>query len=159
MGTWIWVIIVVIAASAASLGLYKFASSRNWVVTQGKVLSSSIEELRRTNQMLINEGASNFEYRVNVSYEYSVGGQTYSNETVSAGFPSVFESLNDAENIIAKYAVDKTIDVYYDSANHRSAALITAEGIPMGGLIAVFVMVLAIGGIIISVLKFGVLSS
>lgn len=158
MSTWIWVIIVIVAALAASIGLFKLSSSRNWLATEGKVIASSVEEIRQTNQMLINEGASNFEYKVNVKYEYSVDGQSYTGDVVTAGLPNVFDSQSDAENIVAQYSNDKTIELFYDPSKPQNSALITAKSVPITGFVIMFLMIVAIAGAIIFIVKSGILS-
>jgi hypothetical protein len=159
MSTWIWVVIVTIVVATTLIGLSKLSSSRNWSATEGKVISSSVQELRRTNQMLINEGASNFEYKVNVQYEYSVNGQSYTNDVVFVGLPTIFDDKSDADNIVAKYEGDKTIEVFYEPNNPQNAALITAKNIPITGLVVMLLMVVGIASGIIILLKSGILNS
>jgi cytochrome c-type biogenesis protein CcmE len=159
MSTWIWVVIVTIVVATTLIGLSKLSSSRNWSATEGKVISSSVQELRRTNQMLINEGASNFEYKVNVQYEYSVNGQSYSNDVVFVGLPTIFDDKSDADNIVAKYEGDKTIEVFYEPNNPQNAALITAKNISITGLVVMLLMVVGIASGIIILLKSGILNS
>ena len=159
MSTWIWVVIVTIVVATTLIGLSKLSSSRNWSATEGKVISSSVQELRRTNQMLINEGASNFEYKVNVQYEYSVNGQSYTNDVVFVGLPTIFDDKSDADNIVAKYEGDKTIEVFYEPNNPQNAALITTKNIPITGLVVMLLMVVGIASGIIILLKSGILNS
>jgi len=158
MSTWIWIVIVIIVVVAASIGLSKLSSSRNWPATEGKVMSSSVEEMRQTNQMLINEGASNFEYKVNVQYEYSVDGQSYVGNVVSAGLPSIFDSKADADNLVAEYSAGKKIEVFYEPDRPQNAALITAKSIPVVGIAIMLLMIIAIAGGIIYLLKSGILN-
>ena len=159
MSAWIWVVIVTIVVATTLIGLSKLSSSRNWPATEGKVISSSVQELRQTNQMLINEGASNFEYKVNVQYEYSVNGQSYTSNVVFAGLPTIFDGKADADNIVAKYEGDKTIEVFYEPNNPQNAALITAKNIPIAGLAVMLLMVIAIASGIIYFVKSGILNS
>lgn len=89
--------------------LKKAISSRNWLETHGKVISSEVVG-----------GRGN--YRPNISYEYSIFGTKYLSNVVFIG-SGWGSSQKSAQRISNRYPVGKEVKVYHNSANPREAAL------------------------------------
>jgi hypothetical protein len=121
----------VYAMLLAPLGLLLFAAAyktlqvraaRDWPSTPGRVVISTAEV--REVKVLDSERASGhrFEERnfANIVYEYSVSGQTLSNNRVSIG-----EDLGNFQvaETIARYPVGAAVTVYYNSRHPRDAVL------------------------------------
>ncbi len=121
----------VYAMLLAPLGLILFAAAykalqvraaREWPSTPGKVVISAAEV--RDIKVLDSERESGhrFEQRnfANIVYEYSVSGQTLSNNRVSIG-----EDLGNFQvaETLARYSVGAAVTVYYNPRHPREAVL------------------------------------
>lgn len=158
MSSWVWGAAVIFIVLVVLVGFFKFAGSRNWSETQGKVTSVSVEGIRKTSAQQVNSSEGLFDYKVDISYSYSVEGQEYTGTVLTAGIPNVFSSKTDADDIVTKFAVGRQVDVYYAPSSPENSALITAKSVPIAGIIGIFIFILAVGGIIFGVIKSGILA-
>jgi Protein of unknown function (DUF3592) len=121
----------VYAMLLAPLGLLLFAAAyktlqvraaRDWPSTPGKVVMSNAEVRQVKVLDSDRESGHRFEERnfANIVYEYSVSGQTLSNNRVSIG-----EDLGNFQvaETIARYPVGAAVTVYYNSRHPRDAVL------------------------------------
>ena len=121
----------VYAMLLAPLGLILFAAAyktlqvraaRDWPSTPGKVVISAAEVREVKVLDSDRESGHRFEERnfANIVYEYSVSGQTLSNNRVSIG-----EDLGNFQvaETLARYPVGAAVTVYYNSRHPREAVL------------------------------------
>ena len=121
----------VYAMLLAPLGLLLFAAAfktlqvraaRDWPSTPGRVVISNAEVREVKVPDSGRESGHRFEERnfANIVYEYSVSGQTLSNNRVSIG-----EDLGNFQvaETIARYPVGAAVTVYYNSRHPRDAVL------------------------------------
>jgi hypothetical protein len=121
----------VYAMLLAPLGLLLFAAAyktlqvraaRDWPSTPGRVVISTAEVRQVKVPDSDRESGHRFEERnfANIVYEYSVSGQTLSNNRVSIG-----EDLGNFQvaETIARYPVGAAVTVYYNSRHPRDAVL------------------------------------
>lgn len=101
----------------SSGALRQVKASTAWPRTQGSILSATVGE---------QQGFGNdSEYagpRSNITYEYQVAGVTYTSNRVSFGqFAS--GSLDQAEQLVARYPAGTTVEVRYNPEDPRVAVL------------------------------------
>ncbi len=157
MSTWIWISIVALALLTVLVGLQKFKSTTDWLPINGRVISSSIEEIKNTNSQQTSQGTSRYDYKVNIKYEYTVESKNYTGEAITAVLPNIFDLEADAKKILSTYPTDKETNIFFNPKNPSESALITAKSIPTIFFIFIFVFIGLIGGGIIFILKSGIL--
>ena len=158
MNSWYWTIIVLATLAVVAYSFVKLSSSRNWVSTQGNVVSVSIEPIYKTNTQQSAVADQSFNYKVNIRYEYSVDGQSFAGDRLMVGLPNVVTNKNDADDLSVKYSANNAAAIYYDPANPSQSALITGKSVPVIGFIMLGLMILLIGGIIVFIVKSGILN-
>ena len=125
-------------------------AAREWPSTPGRVVASN-SELRDVRVLDDSrENGYSFEQRnfANIVYEYSVSGQTLSNNRVSIG-----ENRGNFQvaETIARYPVGTVVTVYYNSLHPRDAVL--ERDLPQGlwgclGIGTAIALVIAFGAVI-----------
>jgi hypothetical protein len=158
MGTWVWVFIVIVVLLVVFISLFKLSASQNWEETQGNLVSISIEEITHNHMRQETGSDGRFDYKINLDYQYSVDGKTYTGNVLMVGVPNVFDRASDAENVVKKYSNLENIDVFFNPQNPQDSALMTAKNIPIVGFVIMFLMVVCIGGGIIFLLNSGLLA-
>jgi hypothetical protein len=116
--------IVIIVFGAGLFGsvawLYLFArSSVRWSETQGRILTATLG-----GDYVSSDVASARQYRVLVTYEYEVGGRTFTGDRIQFG-DSLFAWHWASSRHPARvgYRPDQTIAVYYDPAHPHHCTL------------------------------------
>ena len=99
-----------------------------------------------------------FNYKVNIRYEYSVDGQTFMGDQLTAGLPNIVTHKNDADDLLTTYSPDSISAIYYNPANPSQSALITGKSIPIAGFIIIGVMIIVIIVGISFIIKSGILN-
>lgn len=158
MNSWYWIVFVLITFAVAAYGFLKLSSSRNWISTQGKVTSASIEPIYKNNTQQSAVADQSFNYKVNIRYEYSVDGQTFMGDQLTAGLPNIVTHKNDADDLLTTYSPDSISAIYYNPANPSQSALITGKSIPIAGFIIIGVMIIVIIVGISFIIKSGILN-
>ncbi len=107
--------------------------SLNWSSTVGRVTKSYIRQEMNYEQ-------NNTVYYPEVEYEYEFLGTTYTGDRINFGGSSGDSNRKKSEEILAQYALDKNVTVYYDSNTPKDAVLERKVG--MGGKILLIVGIL-----------------
>ena len=111
-----------------ALLLFFFAGRRatkaasNWPFVRGKIVSSSIEAISKTEN-----GRTRTTYSPAVEYAYRVNGADYRSRQIKLGI-TVFGSQTSAQKQAARYKPGSEVDVHYDPANPSNAALENPTG-------------------------------
>lgn len=158
MSSWCWIVLVLLTFAVAAYGFSKLSGSRDWISTQGKVTSASIEPIYRSNTQQSAVADQSFNYKVNIRYEYSVNGQTFMGDQLTAGLPNIVTHKNDADDLLTTYSPDSIKAVYYNPANPSESALITGKSIPIAGFIIIGIMIIVIVVSISFIIKSGILN-
>ena len=158
MSSWYWIVLVLLTFAVAAYGFLKLSGSRDWISTQGKVTSASIEPIYRSNTQQSAVADQSFNYKVNIRYEYSVDGQTFMGDQLTAGLPNIVTHKNDADDLLTTYSPDSISAIYYNPANPSQSALITGKSIPIAGFIIIGVMIIVIIVGISFIIKSGILN-
>jgi hypothetical protein len=107
------------------------ARSEAWPSTTGKVVelkvvaesTSSRSQGGRWFSPGISSTTTSVTYRPVITYEYSVGRQTFRSTNITvAGFDGTSEK-KDAQEVVDRYVVGMTVDVYYDPGNPAFSVL------------------------------------
>lgn len=123
-------------------GLYFLVKSGNWSDVEGQVKHSNIVEIHHRANTKMGEIGGLFDYRLELSYEYSVGGKNYLGERIYAGVDNVFSDRGLAEQALADYPVGKIVTVYVDPKNPARSSLLTSKSIGTKGLVILIALVL-----------------
>jgi hypothetical protein len=97
----------------------KLSASKNWPTVRGTVVSSKVVE----DSTFGRGGKSNVIYHTDVSYRFSVNGETYESNVFSLGAPKSFVDRSDAEKVLAAYAVRREVTVYHEPGNPVRSSL------------------------------------
>ena len=68
-------------------------------------------------------GKSNVIYHSDVSYRFSVNGETYESNVFSFGAPKPFVDRSEAERVLAAYQVGREVTVYHEPGNPVRSSL------------------------------------
>jgi preprotein translocase subunit SecF len=158
MNSWVWIAIIVIVLAVVLYSFAKLGSSRNWESTEGTVVSASIEEIYRNNTQQNQVGDQSFNYKVTISYQYKVGGQTFTGDQLTAGLPNIVSNRVDADDLLQKYVPNASAEIFYNPKQPNESALITGKSIPIAGFVIFGVMIILIGGGIGFIVKSGILN-
>ena len=158
MNSWYWIVIVLVTLAAVAYSFLKLSSSRDWISTQGNVISASIEPIYKNNTQQSAVADQSFNYKVNIRYEYSVDDQTFIGDQLTVGLPNVVTNKNDADDLLATYSPNSAATIYYDPANPSQSALITGKSVPVIGFIILGLMIIIIGAVIVFIVKSGILN-
>jgi hypothetical protein len=83
-------------------------NSRNWPITEGKVVHSGVQAHHSTDD----EGDTSTTYGASIQYEYSVSGQEI--QGTRRSFTDMrTNSVRRAEQILARYPQDSSVKVYH----------------------------------------------
>lgn len=157
MSSWFWVVISLVTLALVSYSFVKLSSSRDWVATQGIVVSASIDPIYKNNSQQGQVAGQSFNYKVNISYEYSVDGQTFTGDQLTVGLPNVVSNKNDADELLATYSPSGAAKIFYNPAKPSESALITAKSVPIIGFIILGLMIIVIASVIGFIIKSGIL--
>lgn len=109
--------------------------SLDWPTTGGKIVVSEVREHSYTDEF--------YEY---IAYDYQVDSRSYTSASVSFGDGLLPYSTR--QNLRQVYQVGKTVTVYYDPANPRSAVLVPGNGYgPLQYLLTAVGVVLTAGSL------------
>lgn len=84
--------------------IYRAYSSQRWPIAQGHVLSHSVEKIRSRRST---------SFLPHVSYEYAVGGKTYTSELLAFGAGITAGALEDANAYVHHYPKGAEVQVHY----------------------------------------------
>jgi hypothetical protein len=124
----------VLLASGGILGLSQLQTARSYEQTTGTVTTATLDTYDRAAGTRTDDPETM--YQPNVSYTYTVDGETYTANTIAFGSEIEADSRGYAENVISNFEADDSVTVYYDPANPADAYLIPRlDFLPAGGLI------------------------
>lgn len=93
-----------------------------WPVTQGEVVSSSIERIEKRE-----DGRNSVSYSAAVEYRYTVNDVEYHSRQINLGMVTS-GSESAAAKVIARYPKGSAVEVHYDPKNPNNAALENPTG-------------------------------
>lgn len=126
----------------ATLGLWQVQTAQSYRETTGTVTDASLESYdpgggTRT-------GTDTTRYRLAISYEYTVDGESYTASNVAFGSVLDTTSRSRAERVRGQFAAGEPVTVYYDPADPSQAYLLPRfDFLPAGGLVIAGLLVLA----------------
>jgi len=100
------------------IGLRQAAASRDWPTTQGVILSSAVERVRRNDP----DRGFTTTFHARISFSYSVGGEPYTGDRVGVGDYGR-NTNHHARSVVRKYPVGSQVTVYYDPNRPQSSLL------------------------------------
>ena len=109
--------------------LYRGYSSKNWPTTDGNVVSTEIQTVRRRDS----DRAFDTDYRLLVRYRYVVQGNEYQSHQLRFG-SMVHDEQAAAKEQQKRYPRGKAVEVHYDPDNPSVAVLL--PGVGAGGWVA-----------------------
>jgi len=110
-------LMIIIAPFVAYVSIERFLdgqSSMSWPTTQGKVISSAVEEDQHSR---IKKS-----FKPRIEYQYALEKKEYVGSEISHHDVGYGDRVN-ADNIVAKYPVGFQLDVYYDPDDYSRAVL------------------------------------
>lgn len=116
----------------------KAQASQAWPGVQGTVLKSWTQKIESTDD----EGYTHTSYKPKVSYQYSVGGQTYTSERLAFGTDKAYAIKKKAEQELAPYPPNGAVTVYYDPQNPGEATLLQEAKGGLGMIFAGAILIL-----------------
>lgn len=119
-------------------GLRRAVASTEWPTTQGEILSSEVERVRRDDH---DRGPSTT-FHARIRYGYSVGGEPYTGDRVGIGDYGT-NTNHHARSVVRRYPVGSHVTVYYDPDRPRIALLepgVRASAFIVPGIGAAFVL-------------------
>lgn len=118
-GKWIAGGIVVGLAFLMWRGYLDRKASPEWPTVTGRILDSKVVAQNESN-----DGASfTREWRIDLNYRYTVGGQTYQGQRIRAILPR-FGTEAEALAVQQRFPVGAEVPVHYDPAKPKSSVLI-----------------------------------
>ncbi len=100
------------------IGLRRAAASADWPTTQGVIVSSEVERVRRNDP----DRGWTTTFHARISYGYSVGGEPYTGDRVGIGDYGS-NTNHRARSVVRRYPVGSHVTVYYDPDRPRIALL------------------------------------
>lgn len=90
-----------------------------WPAVRGRITAACVlEEPSRSG-----DGPRTMLYRPEIQFEYQVAGRSYAGQRVHALRERAISRRRYADDVVARYPVGREVQVYYDPANPRDAAL------------------------------------
>lgn len=124
MGSLWWVFGGLVALAGGALALCLFAlrkhsrlltRARTWPIVPGRVIGNAMHSY------YLSRGG--MRYWPLVDYAYRLGGTEYVARTIGVGAPLIFGSERRAKEILARYPLGAEVQVRYDPADPKVAAL------------------------------------
>lgn len=138
----------IIILSILVLSLYrsmrKATASRRWPVTDGRIVSSDV----KSHRSLDSNGTHTTIYEPAVAYEYTISGKRHQGDHLNFGAIDGTSSSSWAEEIVAKYSVGDSVQVYYNPAKVSESVLDhsgSSGGTPILMIILLAVELLLVG--------------
>ncbi len=123
-----------------TLGIFQLRQSlesRSWQATDGRIVSSRVEEERTKDS----DGNYSTSYRAKVEFTYFVNGMELRSNRVSIGEYS--GSSSHAYGITGRYPVERAVTVYYNP--ERTSLAVLETGISFGNFIPLILGVFIMG--------------
>jgi hypothetical protein len=95
--------------------------SQHWPSVEGEITSSYVQQDVRS----IEDSSKKPTFSPKISYQYSVGGKTYTGEKISFSGGEGGEKKNKAQAVVNRYSSGKKVAVYYDPNHPEKAVLET----------------------------------
>ena len=131
------VIFIVAGAAAAGFGGYMWVEQgeqiNSYESTEATVISSQVDVERQTNP---DSGGTDRTYHPDVTYEYTVDGETYESSNVMPGPGRSASGKNRAQNIVDDHPEGETVTAYYDPENPSNAFLVKNRQLKFIGVAA-----------------------
>ncbi len=112
-------IIFLIMTVIAIVQWIRVSNARRWPVAPGAVLESRVTESK--------DSHGTWRYRPVVTYQYEVGGQSFTNNLIAFGSRSVSEggaaAKQRAFETVARYSVGSALQVHYHPQRHNESVL------------------------------------
>jgi hypothetical protein len=98
------------------LNLIKVKKSRSWVAIKGEIVSSGIDTLSITNEIIET-------YKAKITYKYSISGKQYISNRVFFG-DRIYSSIKgNSKKLFEKYPAGIKVDVYYNPLKMEESVL------------------------------------
>ena len=134
--------------------IYSLSSSQSWQEVQATITKLEVKK------DFSSQGTSNttaVKYPVDVEYQFTVNGQSFTGTKIYAGLPNVFNSARDVEQFVSEYQGKQSVSVFYNRENPAQSAM-RKPNTSTFALMVVFLFVIAVGvGIFYAVKKFNLL--
>lgn len=99
----------------------KVRASQTWPFAKGKILSSEVES--KWGRKPFTRGMAIPIYKAEIEYEYTVGSQTYTGDTICIGGELNTSFPKRAEERCQRYPVGSEVNVYYDPLDPERSCL------------------------------------
>ena len=97
--------------------------TRDWNVVEGRIISSElVSRTKVRNNAFSGHKQISDRYRADVAFEYTLDGQSFTSNRVSS-FDQEYPLLSQGQEIVDRYPLGKTVQVYYRSDNPETAML------------------------------------
>jgi hypothetical protein len=123
-------ILIIGGLGAVGYGLYRYyigTQSYRWKKVQGSIVRAEtrqISENERINQAVSGDKYAVKLYFVSVTYQYQVGGKTYTNNALKPGETAIgVDSAADGKRIAAKFPPGTPVTVFAKPANPAQSVL------------------------------------
>jgi hypothetical protein len=136
------------------IGVTLFLKTGKWEKTRGVIKKMQIREEYTSPQSDIAKHDSLFRYRVDVEYDYSHKGKSYTGKKIYPLLPNVFETEKQARETMASVSDGANVTVYFDPGSPSNSSLVTSEGIGLKNIVIIIssillVAIFIVGGIYI----------
>ena len=118
-----------IAAGVAAKALFDLWSARastRWLVAEGRVTSSTVEQQEHTRRAWVGY-ETYYEYLPKIAYTYEAGGSSHTNDLTAFGL-SAFETRPEAEQMLRAYPIGAPVRVHYDPEDPGTSVLQSVGG-------------------------------
>lgn len=128
------VLALVLVSGGALVGLTQLRAVRAHQPTTGTVTAAQMDSYN--SGVGARASGETTYYRPNVTYEYTVDGETYTSENIAFGKEIDTNSRDRATGVLSKFDTGSSVTVYYDPTNPADAYLIPRlDFFPAGGLV------------------------
>ena len=119
------IVIIVAGAAAAGFGGYMWMEQGeridSYESTEATVLSSEVDVERRNDP---DSSGQERTYYAEITYEYTVDGETYQSSNIYPGMGRSSSGQNQAQNLVEDHPEGETVTAYYDPDNPSNSFLI-----------------------------------
>lgn len=133
-----------IAVIIVSIILRNIILSKNWRSVEGVIVKSEIQEIYNRPGLLMSENRESFEYKIDLSYRYSINGLELVGQRVYPGLPNIFPDKASAEDIVKKFTKGAVVEVFVDPKNPGNACLISSRSLTGKSLSVMLVIIICI---------------
>ena len=97
----------------------KLQQSKNWLSTNGKILSSDLDAQISTDD----DGYQTTTYLAKVFFTYEVNGNSYESDRVNFDYGMRTSNVRKPQSVVEQYPTGSDVTVYYDPENPQQSVL------------------------------------